>query len=117
MSIFFNSDFRKILNNRFIKHPIGLYFYDGAHDFDSQYQAIKLAEHLLADNALVLVDDWRFADDSHSYAKAGTLKAVEESTESYELLYELPARRNGDHAMWWNGVGVLAFSRRSQFIS
>lgn len=110
---FFNSDFRKILNERFINHPIGLYLYDGAHDFDSQYQAIKLAEHLLSDNALVLVDDWRFDDDSHSYAKAGTLKAVEESTESYKLLYELPARHNGDHGMWWNGVGVFAFSRRS----
>lgn len=110
---FFNSDFRKILNERFINLPIGLYLYDGAHDFDSQYQAIKLAEHLLSDNALVLVDDWRFADDSHSYAKAGTLKAIEESTESYELLYELPARHNADQAMWWNGVGVLAFSRRS----
>jgi predicted O-methyltransferase YrrM len=110
---FFNNDFRTILNKRFINYPIGLYFYDGGHDFDSQYQAIKLAEHLLSDHALVLVDDWRFADDSESYAKAGTLKAIEESTESYELLYELPARFNGDHATWWNGVGVLAFSRRS----
>lgn len=109
--IFFNSDFRQILNDRFIKHPIGLYLYDGAHDFESQYQAIKLAEHLLSDNALVLVDDLRFADDSHSYAKAGTLKAIEESKETYELLYELPARNNYDHAMWWNGIGVLAFSR------
>ena len=110
--VFFNDDFRKILDRRFIKHSIGLYFYDGAHDFQSQYEAIKLAEPLLSDHALVVVDDWRFAEDSRSYAKAATLKAMEESPGSYELLYELPARRNADHAMWWNGVGVVAFSRQ-----
>ena len=109
---FYNNDFRKILHPQFIKEPIGLYLYDGAHDFDSQYQAIKQAEHLLSDHALVIVDDWRFADDSHSYAKAGTLNAIEESVNKYELLYDLPARFNGDHATWWNGVAVFAFHRQ-----
>lgn len=111
---FYNSDFRRILHPQCINKPIGLYLYDGAHDFDSQYQAIKLAEHLLSDHALVIVDDWRFADDSHSYAKAGTLKAIEESVNRFELLYELPARFNGDHATWWNGVAVFAFHRRTE---
>ncbi|MEW5798818.1 MAG: class I SAM-dependent methyltransferase [Bacteroidota bacterium] len=111
---FYNEDFRRILNPQHIKEPIGLYLYDGAHDFDSQYQAIKQAEHLLADHALVIVDDWRFADDSHSYAKAGTLKAIEESANRFELLYDLPSRFNGDHATWWNGVAVFAFHRQAK---
>jgi predicted O-methyltransferase YrrM len=110
---FFNNDFRKIMDSTLIQERIGVYYFDGGHDLDSQYQGIALAEGLFANEALVIVDDWRFADDSQSYAKAGTMKAVEESPHRYELLYELPARFNGDHAMWWNGVGVLAFYRKS----
>lgn len=109
--VFFNLDFRRVLNHQNIKMPIGLYFYDGAHDYESHYLAVKLAEHLLANEALIIIDDWRFGSDSQSYAKSGTLKAIEESKHVYNLLYELPARHNGDHAMWWNGVGVLSFGR------
>jgi len=110
--IFFDTDFRKILTNEIINIPIGLYFYDGTHDFESQYWAIKLVENLLAQEALVIVDDWRYAPDSNSYAKEATIKAIEESIFQYDLLYELPARYNGDHGMWWNGIGVFAFYRK-----
>jgi predicted O-methyltransferase YrrM len=104
----FDSDFRNIMSPKHILHPIGLYFYDGAHDFESQYQAIKLVEPLLSNEAMVIVDDWRFAPDSQSYAKEGTLQAVAESNRAWTLLYDLPARFNGDQAMWWNGVAVFA---------
>jgi predicted O-methyltransferase YrrM len=109
--VFYNCDFRGIFNRDKLPVPIGLYFYDGAHDFESQHVAIKLVEPFLADEALVLVDDWRFEPDSGSHAKAATLKAAEESCATWQLLHELPARFNGDRAMWWNGVGVLAFYR------
>lgn len=105
---FFNTDFRHILSQEHIQRPVGLYFYDGAHDFASQYDAIKKAEHLLAPDALVIVDDWRFAKDSRSYAKEATEKAIRESSRKFEMLYELPARFNGDHAMWWNGIAVYS---------
>lgn len=104
----YDSDFRDIMNREFIRKPVGLYFYDGAHDFESQYLGIKLIEPLLANNALVLVDDWRFAPDSQSYAQAATEKAIAESIRSWTRLYSLPARFNGDQAMWWNGIGVFA---------
>ncbi|GMU91446.1 MAG: hypothetical protein AMXMBFR4_05040 [Candidatus Hydrogenedentota bacterium] len=109
--IFYNADFRTVYTREKLPVPVGLYFYDGAHDFDSQYEAIKRAEPFLADEALVIVDDWRLDPvDSRSYAKDATLRAAQEST-GWELLYELPARFNGDRAMWWNGVGVLAYAR------
>jgi predicted O-methyltransferase YrrM len=116
--VFFNSDFRRILNHQNIKMPIGLYFYDAAHDYESHYSAVKLVENVLANEALIIVDDWRFDRDSQSYAKSGTLKAIEESKHVYNLLYELPARHNGDHAMWWNGIAVYAFYKDNniQFI-
>jgi predicted O-methyltransferase YrrM len=104
----FNSDFRAILTPSRIPEPVGLYFYDGAHDEQSQYDAIRLIEPLLAARAVVIVDDWRFAADSRSYAREGTLRALRESKRSWQMLYDLPARFNGDQAMWWNGVAVFA---------
>jgi len=109
---FYNSDYLEILNTNFISIPVGLYFYDGAHDEDSQYLAIREVEPLLSRNAIVIVDDWRFAEDSESYARAGVEKALAESSHEWKMLYELPARYNGDQAMWWNGVCVFSFSRR-----
>ncbi len=93
--------------------PIGVYFYDGAHDEASQYEAIRAVEPHLADCALALIDDWRWANDSHSYAEQGTRRALRESTHSWELCWELPARYNGDLDLWWNGVAILTFRRQS----
>ena len=110
---FYDCDFSGVYTSQNLPDPLGFYFYDGAHDEMSQYLGIKLAEPFLADEALVLVDDWRLASDSGSYAKDGTMRAVEESTNEWQLMYELPARLNGDRALWWNGVGVLSFKRKS----
>lgn len=108
---FYNADFLTVFKRNRIPLPIGMYFYDGAHDQPSQYHAIKNVEPLLADEALVIVDDWRFAPDSQSYAKVATEKAIAESANAWQMLYELPARYNGDLAMWWNGIAVFAFKR------
>lgn len=108
---FFDADFRKVLNKMSMPIPVGLYYIDGAHDEASQRDGVKIAEDLLADTALVIVDDWRFAADSQSYAKIGTERAIAESKHAWTLLFDLPARFNGDQALWWNGVGVFAFQR------
>lgn len=105
---FFNGDFRKFMNNDCITVPVAVYFYDGAHDLQSQYDGIKFVESLLAEKAIVIIDDWRFGPDSASYAKKGTEMAISESARFWELLYELPARFNGDLGMWWNGIAVYA---------
>lgn len=108
---FFEADFRGVLNKEKIPVPVGVYFYDGSHDEESQYLGIKLVEPLLSSEALVIIDDWRFAPDSGSYARVATLRAIAESVNEWQLLNELPARYNGDRAMWWNGVAVYGFKR------
>lgn len=108
---FYNSDFLELLNKDRIPIPVGVYFYDGAHDETSQYLAIKKVEPLLSKEAVVIVDDWRFAEDSKSFAKMATERAIGESSNKWKILYDLPARYNGDHALWWNGVCVLSFRR------
>ena len=110
---YFNCDFRELLSSWQHHHfpPVGVYFYDGAHDEQSQYLGIRLVESLLADQAVVIVDDWRYADDSQSYAEAGTKRAIGQSKNKWSLEHVLPARFNGDLEQWWNGVAVLSFQR------
>ena len=115
--MFYDADFMDILNKEKVPVPIGLYYYDAEHSFASQYAAIKRAEHLLADEALVIVDDWRLAPDSGSRAIAGTNDAIAESIHTWTTIYELPARSNLDLEMWWNGVGILGFQRREPISS
>ena len=110
---FYNEDFKETIvawRERDLP-PVGIYFYDGAHDEESQYQGVRLVEPLLANSALVVIDDWRFAADSQSYAEAGTRRAVSGSANRWKIEHVLPAKFNGDKALWWNGVGVLSFER------
>ncbi len=111
---FYNFDFRELFTPGHLPVPIGAYFFDGPHDEESQYLGIKLMEPYLSRSAVVIVDDWRYAEDSKSYARAGTTRAVTESNDRWELRYELPARFNGDREMWWNGVAVYSYERAAR---
>ncbi len=105
-SNFHADDFRRVFGAGHVTYPIGFYFYDGAHKAASQRDAIVHAEEHLADAAVVVIDDWDFAP-----VRPATVAAVEESVHDWKLLYELPARFNGDRETWWNGVGILTFHR------
>ncbi|MBX7259599.1 MAG: class I SAM-dependent methyltransferase, partial [Candidatus Hydrogenedentes bacterium] len=37
--IFYDCDFREVYTAERLPHPVGLYFYDGAHDYQAQYDA------------------------------------------------------------------------------
>jgi predicted O-methyltransferase YrrM len=107
----FDCDFRELLG-RWKEDglpPVGVYFFDGPHDEESQYLGVRLVEDLLADEAIVVIDDWRLAADSESYAEAGTRRAVAASSHRWTIEHVLPARYNGDRELWWNGIAVLRF--------
>jgi predicted O-methyltransferase YrrM len=79
---------------------IGLWYYDAAHDYDSQVEGLRIAEPHLAPGALVIVDDTDWAD-------------VERAMDDY--LAEQPrARRiltiegkSRGQPQWWEGMQVL----------
>jgi hypothetical protein len=104
--VFCDADFRALFAD-WRYGGIGVYLYDGVHDTEGQRDGIAMAEPHLSDEALVLVDDWRFGE-----ARDGTMSAVSASANSWELLAELPAKRNGSVRSWWNGFAVFAFRRR-----
>jgi hypothetical protein len=84
--------------------PVGVYFYDGAHTGLAHYLALGVAEPLLADEALVLVDD-----SSYPMVEAATRRYLDRHP-GWTVLRDI--RAEGDHdPRWANGLLVLAWRR------
>ena len=84
--------------------PVGVYFYDGGHNFDDQYRALELGEPLLADEALVIIDDTAF-DRVAAANRAYTARLPQ-----FERVLRLESPFNGE-PRWWNGIEVYVFRR------
>jgi len=96
--------FRALTRPDWLGHPVGVYFYDGDHGRLAHYLALGLAEPLLADEALVIVDD-----TSWPVVARATDRYVD-SHPGYDLLYSFEGQIEFD-PRWWNGVRVYAFRR------
>jgi protein O-GlcNAc transferase len=81
---------------------VGVYYYDGAHDYDSQVRGLRAVEPWLADEALLVVDD-------HDWESVGRATRDYLSAEPRaRLLFELPGA-DGGAPQWWEGVAVLGW--------
>jgi predicted O-methyltransferase YrrM len=96
--------FRVLARSGAVREPVGVYFYDGAHTGLAHYLAIGVAEPLLADEALVLVDD-------------ASYPMVERATQRYlarhpgwTVLRNIRAATDHD-PIWANGLLVLRWRR------
>jgi protein O-GlcNAc transferase len=81
---------------------VGVYFYDGAHDYRSQLMGLLLAAPLLADRAMLVVDDANWP--APRQATWDFLAARPEA----RLLFDLPTPGNC-HPTFWNGLMVLGW--------
>ncbi|MCX6459055.1 MAG: class I SAM-dependent methyltransferase [Actinobacteria bacterium] len=84
--------------------PVGVYFYDGVHSGWAQYAALGIAERLLADRAVVIIDDATWpqvaqATDSYLARHSG-----------YQLIADYRALSQDD-PVWCNGLRVYAWRR------
>ena len=87
-----------------VPEPVGVYFYDGAHTGLAHYLALGVAEPLLADEALVLVDDatWpRVAEATRRYV---------DRHPGWTVVRDIRAAADHDER-WANGLLVLAYRR------
>jgi hypothetical protein len=99
-------DFRDVLRGGALAgRRVGAYFYDAAHDFESQLDGLRLIEPYLADEALLIVDD---ADWER--VAAATRAYLEEEPRTRLLLDIGGDERGAPH--WWSGMHILAFERR-----
>jgi hypothetical protein len=95
---------RRLFAERRVVGPIGVFFYDGDHSYESTFHGIVSAAPLLSERAVVLVDDWNDP----------VIRMATEDAFSRAELRELWRRElPGDHTErgWWNGLGVFYLER------
>jgi predicted O-methyltransferase YrrM len=82
--------------------PIGVWYYDAAHDYDSQVLGLRIAEPLLARGALMIVDDtdWTRVDRAMDDYLAEQPRA--------RRILTLDGKSRGQ-PQWWEGMQVLVW--------
>lgn len=99
---FVNADFHSILSiPDFNPTEIQSYFFDGNHSEQSQYDGIVCVESVLAEEFILMVDDWNYEP-----TRRGTIKALTDLSFKTKENYYLPAAHNGDVREWWNGLWI-----------
>ena len=88
---------------------VGVYYWDGPHDYDGQLRGMHAIEPWLAPEALILIDDYDWEAVS-----AATQDFIADE-ERVELLVEI-AGEEGNQVWWWDGVAVLAWRARRQAV-
>ena len=96
--------FRVLARSGAVPGPVGVYFYDGAHTGLAHYLALGVAEPLLADEALVLVDDAAWP-----MVAAATRRYLSRHP-GWTVLRDIRPVRDHD-PLWANGLLVLAYRR------
>jgi predicted O-methyltransferase YrrM len=101
-----DGDVWEVLANPSWDEPVGVYFYDAGHEFRDQWNAFAAIERLLADDALIIIDDTRFVQ-VRAAGRAYTLGRRE-----YTRLLAFRSAYEGE-PIWWNGIEVYHFVRRN----
>jgi predicted O-methyltransferase YrrM len=94
----------RLVRPGFVRQPVGAYFYDGAHSRVAQHLGLAVAEALLADEALVIIDDF-----SWPQVRSATTSYLR-SHPGYRVVAEMTAEQDFD-PRWCNGLLVLAWRR------
>jgi protein O-GlcNAc transferase len=104
---FSDGDFEDLLSQqafiREVNGSVGAYLYDAAHDYRSQLMGLLLIRPLLAERALLVVDDANW-------------DAVAQATDDFVRVepacrLELRLTADSGHASFWNGLDVLSWDR------
>jgi predicted O-methyltransferase YrrM len=92
----------EMLKNDTFEKPVGIYFYDADHSEESQYKAIVMMYPYLADESIVVVDDFGMPQ-----VQSGTWRAVRIIRPKELYFWAHYPRVDHDAKEFWNGIGVL----------
>lgn len=86
---------------------VDVFFYDGPHSRDGQYQAFIRYNPVFAPRFVALVDDYNNIE-----AKEETTRAFQDLNYKVEHQWELPGTPPRDEKRWWNGLYVAMVSKQ-----
>lgn len=89
---------------------INTYLYDGPHEYEDHYNAIKYYYPLLEENCIVMIDDW-----SWEAVRNGTMDAFKDLNTNikfkYEIITEQPHYNEEGKKGWWNGIAIFVIGK------
>jgi len=97
---FHSMDYREYFD-KVHDQPIGVYCYDGSHDYENQWRGLEVAEPFFDEGCLVVVDDTNWAP---------VWRATMEFAAASRLRYRLVTHAqttDPEHPTFWNGVLIL----------
>jgi len=97
---FHSVDYRDYLSD-IHEGKIGVYLYDGPHDYENQLEGLRAAEPYFSENCLVLVDDTNW-----DAPRQATLDFIEKTPHRYQILLD-KTTCVGTHPTFWNGIMIL----------
>ncbi|MEF3307185.1 class I SAM-dependent methyltransferase [Paenibacillus sp. GYB003] len=97
---FYDMDYKDYFTN-IHRSPIGLYFFDGPHDYMNQLQGLQYASPYFADGCIILVDDTNWPEP-----RQATFDFINLYPGQYRVLLDVTTADNG-HPTYWNGLIVL----------
>lgn len=85
---------------------INIFFYDGPHSREGQYQAFVRYNPVFVPRFVALVDDWNWIEPREE-----TKRAFKDLHYQVEAQWELPATPPRDTERWWNGLFVAIVNK------
>ena len=85
---------------------VNVFFYDGAHDYDSHRRALPHFVEVMAPLFVFLVDDWEDPLVRHA-----TFKSIKETSLTILAYLWLGSEAKEDEGGWWNSLGIFILSK------
>jgi hypothetical protein len=97
---------RALFQRELVQPPVGVYFYDGDHSYESTYHGVVAAATLLSPRSVLLMDDW-----NDPAIRDATRSGIRDAGLRIEWERELEGNQTQDG--WWNGLGVFYLAKPS----
>ncbi len=103
--LFYEMDYQEYFRTKH-QNQIGVYYYDGEHSEENQFQGLVIAEKFLADDCIIIVDDYNGLP-----VQIGTQRFIDQSKYNYDILFKV-FTVSGSHPTFWAGMLVLKKGKR-----
>ena len=110
---FHKGNFFELKLEEFLKHKIGVYYYDADHDRNPTYDALEMIIPHLADKALIIMDD----TDGYSRVYNAWREFMRKHSDQFMIVHEFwtpdqfRACTQGYPDGWWDGFAIAEFER------
>jgi hypothetical protein len=95
---------RNLFERKLVQPPVGVYFYDGDHSYQSTHHGLVAAAELLSQRSVLLMDDW-----NDPIIRSATRSGIQDAGLRIEWERELEGNQTQDG--WWNGLGVFYLAK------